>query len=233
MTSIACRTFRCSHLPSLEDDRIQDSKTPAPGQIEALDNALNPGHNLYDAITKSSFTNAQIDMLELQEECYSEAMPSGERKEELERQNSKWTKMKARMKQVGSKQSIGLGSEQKAELVQKVLEVSVAIFLARQRVWALKASQACVVALQARAEVGTRKFLQVFRRLLENSGKVFPDVTITYRDLQVEADALVGTGAINSIGNSLKQVSRRCSQEVCRDPCTWESAPIATVYVEC
>lgn len=61
---------------------------------------------------------------------------------------------------------------------------------------------------QARSSVGTRKFHEIWRKVIEHSGHPFPEITITYEDLCVEANALVGAGAINSITNSIKGVRR-------------------------
>lgn len=61
-------------------------------------------------------------------------------------------------------------------------------------------------AVQARSRVGTRMFHTIWRKVLEKSGHTFPEITITYEDLNVGANALVGAGAINSITNALKGV---------------------------
>mmetsp|Transcript_17709 Transcript_17709/g.49550 ORF Transcript_17709/g.49550 Transcript_17709/m.49550 type:complete len:1558 (-) Transcript_17709:317-4990(-) len=156
------------------------------GQTPALENSLNPGHNLLDVLRETSKTTAQLDMEELQNSCLQEVSPTQTHAAEEEKKKAFRKKLFARLNEMPVSSSLpnNLGEKAKTELAEKVLQV--------------------------RAKLGTAKFQKVMKRVLEAAGRRFPHVLITYQDLEVQADALVGNSAIQSIGNSVKQMFNLC-----------------------
>lgn len=80
-------------------------------------------------------------------------------------------------------------------------------------------------------EDGGPVFAERLAKLFKEAGVVFPQVTLEYRDLCIEADALVGSGSTPSLGNTLENMMKKltcqarrgwpggCMHGMARQPC--------------
>lgn len=69
---------------------------------------------------------------------------------------------------------------------------------------------------QAEGEEDALNFAERMAQLMREAGVLPPELTLEYRDLCVEADALVGSAGIPSMGNSFKQMLKRATCQVGR-----------------
>mmetsp|Transcript_33340 Transcript_33340/g.83541 ORF Transcript_33340/g.83541 Transcript_33340/m.83541 type:complete len:1541 (-) Transcript_33340:49-4671(-) len=169
--------------------------SPFDEMANAVENSFNPGHHLVSEMARALSGNrapssisstARPDEAELMDACMEEAAPTPEQTAALNKLNDRWKRLRSRITRGGGDESTKAAADAmpKHDIAQKMVD--------------------------ARSRVGTRMFHTIWRKVLEKSGHAFPEITITYEDLNVGANALVGAGAINSITNALKGVVESC-----------------------